>query len=168
MSEPIQTQSTPPVTAPSAAIMDSRSAPNLMGALLAGGVAALAGAVLWAVVTVMLKAQIGFMAIGVGLLVAFSVRALGKGSAPTYGVIGAVFALLGCVIGNLLSGCAFVALQENLPITDVTLRVLSSPSTSVLLLQESFDPMDLLFYGIAAYEGFKFARVTHMPAATAA
>jgi hypothetical protein len=164
MNEPVQGQPISSAAASSAVIADSRAAPNLIGALLAGAVAAVVGAVLWAVVTVMMKAQIGFMAIGVGLLVAFAVRKVGRGSAVTYGGIGAVFALLGCLFGNLLSGCAFVALQENLPIADVTLKMLASPSTSLLLLEETFDGMDLLFYAIAAYEGFKFARVPSAPA----
>ena len=159
MNEPIQQQVAPATSTTPAAVSDSRSEPNLVGGLLAGAVAAIIGAALWAVITVMMKAQIGFMAIGVGLLVAFAVRALGKGSAPVYGVIGAAFALLGCVLGNLLTGCALLAAEESLPITAVTLKVLAAPATAFFLLQEMFNAMDVLFYAIAAYEGFKFARV---------
>lgn len=158
MNEPVQGQPMPMATAPTTAIVDSRTEPNLIGGLLAGFVAALIGAALWAVVTVMMKAQIGFMAIAVGLLVAWAVRTVGKGSTPVYGIMGAVLALFGCVLGNLLSGCAFLAHEQGASVSSVTLSVLSSPSTSFALLEAMFDGMDLLFYGIAAYEGFKFGR----------
>ncbi len=158
MNEPVQGQPMPIAPAPSAAIVDSRTQPNLIAGILAGLVAALIGAALWAVVTVMMNAQLGIMAIGVGLLVAWAVRTVGKGSTPVFGVIGAVLALFGCVLGNLLSGCAFLAHEQGASVGSVTLNVLSSPSTSFALLQAMFDGMDLLFYAIAAYEGFKFGR----------
>jgi hypothetical protein len=40
----------------------------------------------------------------------------------------------------------------------MALKVLSSPQTATMVLEETFDAMDLLFYAIAAYEGFKFGR----------
>ena len=158
MNEPIPGQQIPIAAAPSAAIVDSQTQPSLIGGVLAGLGAAIVGAVLWAVITVIMKAQIGFMAIGVGLLVGFAVRAIGKGSSATYGVIGAVLALFGCVLGNLLTGCALLAHEQNAQLSSVTFSVLSSPSASFALLQAMFDGMDLLFYAIAAYEGFKFGR----------
>jgi hypothetical protein len=156
MNEPVETQPLPIATPMTAAIVYSE--PSIARAVLAGFFAALVGAVLWAVITVALKAQIGFMAIGVGLLVAWAVRTLGKGSSPTYGVIGAVFALFGCVLGNLLAACGFLATGQGAPLGGVTLRVLSSPSLAFGLLQATFNAMDVLFDAIAAYEGYKLAR----------
>ena len=45
---------------------------------LAGLAAAIIGAIIWAVVTVTAKYQIGWMAVGVGVLVGFALR-IGKG-----------------------------------------------------------------------------------------
>src|SRR5579859_5535985 len=61
---------------------------NLPAAILGGLVAAIAGALVWALVTVSIKFQIGFMAVGVGFLVAWAVRTLGKGRAQMFGIIG--------------------------------------------------------------------------------
>jgi hypothetical protein len=158
MTEPVQSQAAPDLVAPPAAVIDSPSVSNFVGALLVGAVAAAAGGVVWAAITVATKMQIGLVAIGIGLLVGFAVRAVGKSSRPTFGVIGAVFALLGCVLGNLLSACAFIAMQGGVSPTEMALKVLSSPQTATMVLEETFDAMDLLFYAIAAYEGFKFGR----------
>ena len=135
-------------------------------AVLGGLAAALIGAAIWAVVTVTTKMQIGFMAIGVGLLVGYAVRLLGKGSTPAYSIVGAVLALLGCVLGNLLSACAFLADARAVSLASELSSVAKDFGLATSLMQASFDGMDLVFYGIAAYEGFKFARLAP-PAASA-
>ena len=141
---------------------------NLSAALLAGLAAALAGAVLWAVITVQSKMQIGFMAIGVGFLVGWAVRRFGRGQEPVYAVLGGGCALLGCLLGNLLSACAFLAAAEGKNIFDVFAPVLGNARMVSRLMQATFDPMDLLFYAIAVYEGFKLARRAPAPAPAAA
>jgi hypothetical protein len=132
--------------------------PNLAGALLGGLVAALVGALIWAVITVTTGMRIGFMAIGVGFLVAWAVRTLGKGHDMTFGIVGGAFALLGCLLGNLLAACGIYAGQSAEPVVSVTLRVLANPSSIATILQTTFRGMDLLFYAIAVYEGYKLAR----------
>lgn len=126
--------------------------------LLAGLVAAVAGAIVWALITVTTKFQIGFMAIAVGFLVAWSVRTAGKGSSTAFGVLGAGCALFGCVLGNLLSVCGFVAAQRSMSVLNVVTKVLEDPSLAGRLLQAGFREMDLVFYAIAMYEGYKLAR----------
>jgi len=116
------------------------------------------GAVLWAIVTVLAKMQIGFMALGVGFLVAWAVRQFGRGQEPVYSYIGGGFALFGCVLGNLLSACGFAAVSEERSIVAVVTTVLSDARLIAQVMQATFNPMDLLFYAIAVYEGFKLAR----------
>jgi hypothetical protein len=135
---------------------------SLPGALLAGVVAAIAGAVLWALITVQSQMQIGFMAIGVGFLVGWAVRRFGRGYEPVYAVLGGAFALLGCLLGNLLSACASLAASQGKSVFDVLGPVLGDAGLVSRLMQATFAPMDLLFYAIAVYEGFKLAR--HAPA----
>jgi hypothetical protein len=73
--------------------------------LLLGGFAGLAaaiiGAIIWAVVTVTTKYQIGWMALGVGTLVGFALR-IGNGG-KTFGILGAFLALFSCILGNYFS-----------------------------------------------------------------
>lgn len=138
-------------------IMDRfRAEQNLGAGLVAGLIAALAGAALWAVITVMTGYQIGWMAIGVGFLVGWAVRQFGQGVDVVFAVAGAILALLGCVAGNLLAGCGLIAQEAGVPFLEVLGRL--DPNMAVQLLVELFSPMDLLFYGFAVYEGFQLSR----------
>ena len=128
---------------------------NLPPALIGGGIAALVGAGIWAVVTVATGYQIGWMAIGVGFLVGITVRFLGKGIDPVFGIVGAAWALVGCVVGNMLAICGVMASEMDMAFTDVL--TMMSPELMVALMGEWFSVMDLLFYGLALYEGYKLS-----------
>lgn len=132
-----------------------RSKQSLTIGLLAGAGVALAGAVVWAIVTVVTNLQIGWMAVGVGFLVGSAVRAAGKGIDKQFGYLGAGLALCGCLLGNLLSLCAMIAHQESLPIATVLTHL--NPAAVPELMALAFHPMDLLFYAIAVYEGYRFS-----------
>ncbi len=58
--------------------------------------------------------------------------------------------------GNVLSGALMVAFQENVPVIAVIIAVLN-PAVAWEVLVAMFHPMDLLFYGIALYEGYRFS-----------
>ena len=137
------------------ALENLSSEQNLFLGVLAGAVAALGGAALWAVVTITTGYQIGYLAVAVGFLVGFAMRQFGKGTDQVFGVVGAVLALLGCGLGNLFSACAVLSQQEGIPFFDV-LSVLDLAIISELMAA-TFSPVDLLFYGIAIYEGYKLS-----------
>ena len=130
---------------------------NLPLAIVAGLVSALIGAAIWGAITVATGYQIGWVAVGVGFLVGFSVRTLGKGLTKTFGIVGAGFALLGCILGNLLSICGFIAIQESAPFFSVLAGVLLQPMVALEYMRAWMSPMDFLFYAIATYEGYKFS-----------
>ncbi len=128
---------------------------NIGLAMAAGVAAAAVGAGVWAVVTALTHIQIGFMAIGVGFLVGYAVRTFGKGMSGAFGIIGAGFSLLGCLAGNLLAVCAALAEAESIPFSTVLANLNLGLITE--LMKVTFHPMDLLFYGIAVYEGYRFS-----------
>lgn len=132
-----------------------RTEQRLMMGVFGGLGAALVGAAVWTVVTVLTHFQIGWMAVGVGFLVGMAIRQFGKGIDKIFGVIGASLALVGCVLGNLFSGCEFLAEDQKVSFFDVV-GVLT-PQLAADILAVTFHPMDLLFYGIAIYEGYKFS-----------
>ncbi len=137
---------------------------NMVQGLLFGAAAAAIGAALWAVITVLTGYQIGFMAIGIGVLVGLAVRRFGRGSTPVFGIVGAALALTGCVAGNLLAVVGFIAQGQEAPFF-ATLGQVSLPLAMDLLI-ETASPIDFLFYAIAVYEGFKLSTVP-APAVTA-
>ena len=124
---------------------------------MAGLVAAAVGAGLWALVTIVTGFQIGWMAVGVGFLVGWAVRIAGKGTHRAFGIMGALLALGGCAIGNLLTIVVIAARHFEIPLVAVFSRL--TPDVVVQLMGATFSPMDLLFYGIAIYEGYRFSIV---------
>lgn len=115
----------------------------------------LLGAALWAVVTVATEYQIGYMALAIGAGVGYTMRYFGKGIDQIFGISGAIIAVLSCFIGNFLSLVGFVANAEGLGYIETLVAI--DYSLIPTAMQESFSVMDILFYGIAGYEGYKFA-----------
>ena len=126
------------------------------GLLLGGGAAAALSAAIWATVTFTTGYQIGFMAIGVGFLVGYAVRIGGKGFEDRFGYLGGALALIGCLLGNLLATCAAISQQQTgMSFFDVILNL--KLDFIVNIYKETFSPMDLIFYGLAVYEGYRFS-----------
>lgn len=128
---------------------------NLMLGLLSGFVASLVGAIIWAVITVSTEYQIGYMAVAVGFIVGYAIRYTGKGLDNIFGISGAVLALFGCLLGNFLSIIGFAANAEGLGYFEIIPLIDFTIIPSIMI--ETFNPMDILFYGIAIYEGYKFS-----------
>ena len=124
-------------------------------AIIGGFLLSVICAILWAAITVVTEYQIGYMALVVGLIVGFGIRYFGAGIDPVYRFLGAFYSFLGCALGNLFSQVGFIAHSESLGYFE-TLSLLDI-DTIILLYKETFSPMDVLFYGIAIYEGFKFS-----------
>lgn len=128
---------------------------NLPLGIAAAALAAIVGAILWGVVTLTTKFQIGYMAIAVGFLVGYCNRYFGKGIDPVFGIIGGVFALIGCVLGNYISLIGFAAQEFGVDyFTALTVIPFDEAMKAVF---SDIDVYDILFYGIALYEGYNFS-----------
>ena len=132
-----------------------RSEQNLLVGTLAGFVASLTGAGVWALVTVVTEYQIGWMDVGIGVLVGFSIRLAGKGIDQTFGIAGAELALIGCVVGNVLTMTYFIAANEGMSFMDILVQL--DFAITYELLASTFEIIDVLFYGMAVYFGYKYA-----------
>lgn len=136
-------------------IQEIKDNQSLLSGSLAGVAAALVGAGLWGVITAVTKYQIGWMAIGVGFLVGMAVRTFGKGIDKTFGIAGAAISVLGCAAGNLLAVCIMISQQEKVPFSEILSGL--TPEVAVNLMKVTFNPMDVLFYGLAVYAGYRFS-----------
>jgi hypothetical protein len=125
---------------------------------IAGGFAsALIGAGAWAVVTVTTGFQHEVMSIGIGLLVGLAVRKYGHGISPPFGVAGALLALFGSLLGNVLSYGAQVALAAGLPVIQYEFKLITNPLAAGQALASSFSIFDLAFYGVALIAGYNLS-----------
>ena len=134
-----------------------QSQQNLAAGFVGGLIAAVICAIIWAAITVATDMQIGWMAIGVGFLVGFSVRALGKGFEKRFGYVGAGLSLFGCLLGNFFAIVALISREASTSIPEILLVFVNNPGLIPQMMQETFQPMDLLFYGLALYEGYRLS-----------
>ena len=132
-----------------------RGQQSFSAGLLAGFCAAIAGAILWAIVTAVTNYQIGWMAIGVGFIVGLAVRQFGQGIDQSFAIAGAALALFGCMLGNLLAVCIVIAHHFGVSYWKVVGSLDSG--TMMQIMAETFRPMDLLFYAIAIWAGYKYS-----------
>ncbi|WP_432663659.1 hypothetical protein R9X47_24145 [Wukongibacter baidiensis] len=123
--------------------------------VLGGFLGCLIGAIIWAAVTVITDFQIGWMAVGVGFIVGKSVGYCGKGIDSHFGIIGATFSLIGCLLGNLLATFIIISRVEGIALFEL----LNYINVQVIfeIFKFTFSPMDLVFYALAVYEGYKFS-----------
>jgi hypothetical protein len=122
---------------------DTQETQRLFLAIAAAAIAAVIGGVIWAAITKITGYQIGWMAIGVGFLVGFTVRTFGQASHWLYGMIGAIFALLGCIGGNMLAVAAITGFKDM--------------GMIVLLLGKTFSGFDIIASILAICAGYKYA-----------
>lgn len=124
---------------------------------------ALVGAAAWAGLTALTNVKIGFAAIGIGLLVGFATQR-SRSTDSRLPMAAAGLALLGCVLGDVFFMAHDQARLGRAAGDDVStwlvLRIfLENPGILRTAFADYFRPFDVLFYGLAAYEGFKFARL---------
>jgi hypothetical protein len=137
-----------------------RNAQNLGMGIAGGIIGAALGALAWAAITALTQFQIGFMAIGVGFLTGFGVRILGKGIDKIFGYVGAVLSLAGCVVGNILTAVIYISTHDQVPFGTVLSHL--TPNLAWQILTQGANVIDLFFYGIALYFGYRysFQRIT--------
>jgi len=128
---------------------------NITMGIVGGLVGASAGSIVWAIITALTQYQIGFMAIGIGFLAGFGVRKMGQGVDPMFGYFGAALSLFGCMVGNLLTTCIIFSNQEGIAFAEVIAGL--NPNVAGEIMKYTFSPIDLLFYGLAVYYGYKFS-----------
>ena len=75
-----------------------------------------------------------------------------------FGFVGADLAVAGCLLGNLFSSCIFISFEEQVPLMDVISNL--NMEIIIEIFKLTFSPIDLLFYGLAIYYGYKFSIVT--------
>lgn len=128
---------------------------NLLLGAIAGLGGAIAGSIVWALITHWTGYQIGWMAVGVGYLVGQAMRHVGKGVNKVFGVAGAGLALFGCILGNILTACIEIAAYEGMGFFELVGSLDAMSIVGILFL--TFHPMDLLFYGLAVWTGYKYS-----------
>jgi hypothetical protein len=157
----VTTLSQPPTTVPMEAVRLQRlraemeSNENLSMGILGGLAGAIVSAFIWAGVTFFTDFQIGWMAVGIGFAVGYSVRKCGKGVTRQFAIAGAAIALFGCLAGNVLSALAFIANEYEIGFMELLGRTGVADMFELLYL--TFSPVDVVFYVLAVTAGYKYS-----------
>lgn len=116
----------------------------LIGGLLVTAISAMG----WAYINAVMGYREVYMALGVGLLVGLSVRFFGAGIHWIFGILAALLALAGSLLGYYLSMTGFLEGAELAGIFKVTDYLI--PDIMFEIMRDAFVPLDLVFYGLAA------------------
>lgn len=138
--------------------------PRLAPAILAGIVAAAAAAAVWYLIVGFSGYQIGFLAVGIGFVIAFVMRRAAGGVGGIRLQISAVVLTLVSMfaaeffIARKFLGEYFVSQGNNEP-----LRLLLAPADMFDVVADVLkqDPLTLLFWAIALYTAWRGTRATH-------
>jgi hypothetical protein len=128
---------------------------NFPLAAAAGLGGALLGAALWAAFTVTTGIKLGAIAIAVGALIGFAIRAVPHAQTWHYRVLGAICGVIGWLFGTMASDLAGVARLQHVDL--LTVIIATPPSTVINLVIRLFTAMDIVFFGITVYEAAKFS-----------
>ncbi len=126
-------------------------------AVLAGGCAALLSSILWALFALISGYKTGFAAILVGLAVGYTIRKFGKGVEEKFQILAAVYAVLGCLLGNVFAGIVLIVQQANVSLFRVLSVWLAQPTVMAQAITSLFDTADLVFSGFALYVAFRYS-----------
>lgn len=132
-----------------------KSEQNITLGVISGIIVGTIGALLWGFITVKTGYQIGYMSLAIGAGVGLSIRYMGKGIDEIFGFIGGGIAIVSCLLGNFYSIIGAIANYESLGFFETLFMFDYSQLFSVM--SSTFKPIDILFYLLAAYEGYKFS-----------
>ncbi|HET7011563.1 MAG TPA: hypothetical protein VFI11_12380 [Anaerolineales bacterium] len=128
--------------------------------LVAAGVAAIIGGILWGIIVILTKYEIGYMATGVGLLTGYATARVAQARGRPLQIIAVVAALAGIFIGKYLSFFAAVkevVLQDYGSVAASQVMVVD-PELFVVFLQslgELVSPYDLLWVILAVLAAWR-------------
>ena len=131
----------------------SRSEENHIGGWIGGALGAIASAVIIAAIAAAFHLWLKWLSIGIGFADAFGVRKLGHGSSRQFGVIGATWAFVGCVVSYHLAWIIVLAQEQGIPVMEFIQGVESWSNFIVDVL----GPRDFAIYVAAMAAGYKFS-----------
>ena len=140
-------KTSPKKQASKVALKKLRRYQSFLYALIGGLLITATAAVGWAFTTAMTGYQGVYLALGVGLIVGTAVRFFGAGIKRIFGILAALLALTGSLLGYYLSQNGFLEELQLLSIMGIPDYL--DQELMLNTIRDSFVPLDLAFYGLA-------------------
>ena len=128
---------------------------NFINGLAAAVVATIAGALGWGAISVATGYMIGWVAIGIGVLVGYGMQVFGKGLTAKYSAVAAVLAVVGCLAGNFAAAVMFEMKSYGASVSDVLTGL--TINDIIAFYTQTLEAMDLLFWALALGAAWSFA-----------
>ena len=128
---------------------------KFLQALLASIFVGFTGAIIWALITYFTERQFGLIAIAIGAGIGITINYTGNGFEQKFAYLGAIIAFLSCLLGNFLALVGFAAKESEMTLLQVFGAIDFSKVADIM--NSTFGIMDLIFYALAVYEGYRFA-----------
>jgi hypothetical protein len=128
---------------------------NFLQALLASIFVGFTGAIIWALITYYTEREFGLIAIAIGAGIGLTINYTGNGFEQKFAFLGAGMSFLSCLLGNFLALVGFAAKGADMTLLAAFGAIDFSKVVDVMV--STFGFMDLIFYGLAIYEGYRFA-----------
>lgn len=129
---------------------------NFPAAVIAGAVATVLAAVAYGMIVAKWEFSYGFMAAGVGIVIGLAMQFVGRGISMRFSVVATVYAIAGCLLGNmfaLVTGLARATAASPIEVLqNSSLPALAERSVSHVSY------VDLTFWFIAAFAAVFCAR----------
>ena len=130
---------------------------RIVRVVVLGVVAALAGSAVWVAFGAATKHEIGFVAVGVGALVGWSMARVRAASGVLPFVAGGI-ALVAVLVGDFVLDVYLQAAGEDLGFGDALSTTLANPDLARAIFQAYFSPIDLIFWLIATRAAYQFVK----------
>lgn len=129
------------------------SQPNLAAGVVAGLLAGVVGAILWGGFTDLTHFRIGYLALGIGVLVGYAIVRVGQVRTVAVGVTAAVITLVACAAGD--TGSIYFQASHDSHTSVSTLLSISNPFT-VFREDMQHNAFGLVFFAIGAWAAFRY------------
>ena len=129
---------------------------NFAAGIGAGVVAALAGALAWGVVAVVVGKVPAWFAIGLGALVGYAMQLFGRGLTTKYSIAAAGLAVVGCLAGYVAAAIIYESKSSADTIGDILAKLHLADIVGFFVRELGF--LDVFFLGMAAATAWYFAQ----------
>jgi len=130
-----------------------RGEENHLGGWIGGALGAVVAALIIGFVAAAFHVWIRWLSIAIGFAVAIGVRRLGHGSSKQFGVIGATWSFIGCIVSYHLAWIFVLAREQGMPVMEFIQSVESWSNFIIDVL----GPRDFAIYVAAVAAGYKFS-----------
>lgn len=129
---------------------------NFQTAVVAGLIATVLAAGIYAVIAVAAGYTVSYLAIALGTFIGFTIQFLGRGVESKFAVLASILAVVGCILGNFFAQLILTARSHGVSALDMASQI--SIQSIIDFVVSSFQPLTILYWLLAVATASYFAK----------